>query len=82
LVTSLLTNPGNRKQHFVRSGASTIMAILYDYPTTTSAHDKDIDDMERSIYWSKRISVAGTFLVEFFPWMLHIPQRLGILYYF
>src|SRR5579863_10545568 len=75
LVTSLLTNPEDRKRHFMRAGASTIMAILYDYPTLASAHDKAIDDIERNLQWSKQASNFGSFLVESFPWMLHIPQR-------
>ena len=75
LVTSLLTNPEDIKQHFMRAGASTIMAILYDYPTLASAHDKAIEDIERNIHWSKQASVVGAFLVEYFPWMLHIPER-------
>jgi cytochrome P450 len=75
LVTSLLTNPEDRKQHFMRAGASTIMAILYDYPTLASAHNKAIEDIERNLLCSKQATALGSFLVESFPWMLHIPQR-------
>jgi hypothetical protein len=75
LVTSLLTNPEDIKQHFVRAGASTIMAILYDYPTLPSAHNKAIEDIERNLHWSKQASASVSFLIETFPWMLHIPQR-------
>ena len=75
LVASLLTSPDDRKQHFMRAGASLIMAILYDYPTLAPAHDKAIDEIERSIQWSKHTSAFGSFLVDSFPWMLHIPQR-------
>jgi hypothetical protein len=82
LVTSLLTNPDDRKQHFVRAGASLIMAILYDYPTLAPTLDKAIDDVERSVQWSKRTSTIGAFFVDSFPWMLHIPQRYRIICYF
>jgi hypothetical protein len=75
LVTSLLTNPEDRKQHFMRAGASMIMAVLYDYPTLSSAHDKAIEDIERSIRSTIEATRIGSSLVEFFPWMLHIPQR-------
>jgi len=75
LVTSLLTNPEDRKQHFMRAGASTIMAILYDYPTLASAHDKAIEDIDRNIQFIAEATRIGSSLVEFFPWMLHIPQR-------
>jgi hypothetical protein len=75
LVTSLLTNPEDRKQHFMRAGASTIMAILYDYPTLASAHDKAIEDIDRNIQFITEAMRIGSSLVEFFPCMLHIPQR-------
>ena len=78
LVTSLLTNPSDRKKHFMRAGASTIMAILYDYPTLASAHDKAIEDIDRNIHWNTQATAFGSFLVESFPWMLHIPQRHGL----
>ena len=74
LVTSLLTNPEDRKKHFMRAVASTIMAILYDYPTLASVHDNAIEDIERNLHWSKQASTFGSFLVEFLPWMLYIPQ--------
>jgi len=75
LVTSLLTNPRDKKQHFLRAGASTIMAILYDYPTLSSAHDKAIEEIGNSVQRSVRTASLGSTLVEFLPWMLHIPQR-------
>ena len=75
LVTSLLTTPEDRQKQFTRAGTSTIMAILYDYPTLASVHDKAIEDSEKNIHWSKQASAFGFFLVESFPWMLYIPQR-------
>jgi cytochrome P450 len=75
LVTSLLTNPEDRRQHFTRVGASTVMAILYDYQTVASVHDKAIEDIERNIQFLTEATRIGSSLVEFFPWMLHIPQR-------
>jgi hypothetical protein len=75
LVTSLLTNPKDRNQHFLRAGASTIMAILYDYPTLPSAHERAIEEIGNSVQQSARAASLGSTLVEFLPWMLHIPQR-------
>jgi len=74
LVTSLLTNPEDRQKHFMRAGASTIMAILYNYPTLASVHDKAIEDVEKNLHWSKQAAAFGSFLVDSFPWMLYIPQ--------
>jgi len=75
LVASLLTNPSDRKEHFLRAGASTIMAILYDHPTLPSAHEKAIEEIGDSTQRSARAASLGSTLVEFLPWMLHIPQR-------
>jgi len=75
LATSLLRNPKDRKQHFIRAGASTIMAILYDYPSIPSEHDDAIEEIDRSIQWTVQAAGLGTSLVEFLPWMVYIPQR-------
>ena len=75
LVTSLLNNPQDIKSHFMRAGASTIMAILYDYPSLPSEHDKSIEQIERSVRWSTQAANLGSSLVEVLPWMLYIPQR-------
>ena len=75
LATSLLKNPKDRRQHFVRAGASAIMAILYDYPSLASEHDKSIKEIDINVQWIVEAANPGTFLVEFLPWMLYIPQR-------
>ena len=74
LVSALLSNPESREQHFQRTAASAIMSITYDYPTLASSQDKVVQDMDRSLHWAAR-AAAGTSLVEFFPWMVHVPQR-------
>jgi hypothetical protein len=78
LVSALLTNPENRNKHFLRAGASTIMAILYDYPTLLTEHDKAVEDIDRLTHRGTRALASGSFLVELFPWMIHIPQRSRI----
>jgi hypothetical protein len=77
LVSSLLMPSSNLKQdrHFKRLAASTIMSIVYDYPTIMSEHDQAVENVER---YNDRISHAatmGTYLVDIFPWMKHIPER-------
>jgi hypothetical protein len=79
LVSALLANPENREQHFQRTAASAIMSITYDYPTLTSGKDKAVQDIDRILNWASRATV-GTSLVEFFPWMIHIPQRSTFLH--
>ena len=73
-VSALLESPENLEQHIQRTAASTIISITYGYPTLTSGQDKAIQDMNRQIHWAAQ-AAAGNSLVEFFPWMIHVPQR-------
>ncbi|SRR5258708_16768034 len=74
LASGLLAIPEKRDQHFQRAVASTMMSILYDFPTFTSTQDNAVQDTSRALNSSLR-AVAGTSLVEFFPWMIYVPQR-------
>lgn len=76
LASALLNKPENRDQHFQRAVASTIVSILYDFPTLTSKQDDAVQDVSRALNSSLRAAV-GTSLVEFFPWMVYIPQRVA-----
>jgi hypothetical protein len=77
LVLSLLTPSVSLDldKQLRRLSASTILSILYDYPTITSEHD---DILERIEDYNLRLSKAvtpGSYFVDMFPWMLHIPER-------
>ncbi len=53
------------------------MSILYDYPTLETENDKIVKEI---FAFTDRVSMAvapGAYLVELFPWMLHIPERLA-----
>ena len=78
MVSALLTNPENRDQHIQRASASAIMSITYDYPTLASGKDKAVQDMDKLIHEVTR-AVIGSTLVEFFPWMRHVPRRLRVI---
>ena len=83
LVSALLTNSpsSERSKHFQRAGTSVVMSILYDYPTLMSEHDATIKEIDN---YNKRAAYAampGNFLVEFFPWMMYIPERLYVSYF-
>ncbi|SRR6266849_7872485 len=79
LVSSLLTPSTDLKQdrHFKRFAASSIMSIVYGYPTIMSEHDDAVEKIEK---YDDRLSQAltmGSYFVDIFPWMKHIPERLG-----
>jgi cytochrome P450 len=77
LVSSLLTPSADLKQdkHFKRLAASAIMSVVYDYPTVVSEQDHTIEIIE--IYNDRVIHAMamGSYLVDIFPWMNHIPER-------
>ncbi len=83
LVSSLLTPSADLKQdrHFKRVAASTVMSILYDYPTVLSDHDHAVEKIEKH---NERLSHSlsmGSYFVDMFPWMKHIPERLRLLFF-
>ena len=77
LVSSLLMPSSNLKQdrHFKRLATSTIMSIVYDYPTIMSEHDHAVDKIERYIDRTSDAAGMGSYFVDIFPWMKHIPER-------
>ena len=51
------------------------MSILYDYPTLENEND---DILTKIHAFNDRLSAAsapGAYLVELFPWMIHIPEK-------
>jgi len=77
LVSSLLRNSANHKQdgHFKRLAASTIMSIVYDYPTILSDHDHAVEGVEKFNDHFARTLTMGSYFVDIFPWMKYIPAR-------
>ncbi len=86
LTSSLLMPSTDRKRdvnhegHFRRMATSTIMSILYDYPTIMSEHDHAVEGIERFIDHISHALIMGSYFVDIFPWMKHIPERYSCLY--
>jgi hypothetical protein len=74
VAAGMLENPDASDKHILRSSASATMSVLYDYPLENE-HDKNFTGIHAFV---DRMSVAaapGAYLVELFPWMIHIPAR-------
>jgi len=56
------------------------MSILYDYPTIMSEHDHAVEGIERFIDHISHALIMGSYFVDIFPWMKHIPERYSCLY--
>ena len=76
LASSLLRPSANHKQdgHFKRMAASTILSIVYDYPTVLSDHDYAVEGIEKYIGHLVQVVAMGSY-VDIFPWMNYIPAR-------
>ncbi|KAH9071052.1 cytochrome P450 [Lactarius deliciosus] len=77
LASALLANSGALEKHFQRAAASATMTILYDYPTLETENDKNLKEILVYAERQSTMNAPGAYLVELFPWMLHIPERFA-----
>ena len=80
LASSLVASSGDvdLPKQFHRTGASTIMSIVYDYPTLESENDPAVKNIEDFMLRICDAMKPGRYLVNIFPWMMYIPERFGI----
>ena len=62
---------------FHRATTSSILSILYDLPTVSSADDSTVTTINKFVEQMVDYANPGNYLVEFFPWMLYIPSSLA-----
>ena len=81
LASSLLSPSAGEKleKQLQRVTASTILSIVYDYPTLKSIDDPTLMKIEDYVLRLSHAAMPGSYFVNIFPWMLHIPERFGIL---
>ena len=75
LACDCLVKPAQWDKHLRRAAASTIMSVVYSYPPITSEEDHTLDVVNDFADRIARAALPGTYWVEFFPWMRHIPSR-------
>ncbi len=56
------------------------MSIVYDYPTIMSEHDHAVEGIEKFIDRLSHALTVGSYFVDIFPWMKHIPERYSRLF--
>ena len=74
LASAMSENPNALDKHIQRSSASATMSILYDYPTLEN-EDETLTNIHAFIDRLSAATAPGAYLVELFPWMIHIPER-------
>ena len=60
-----------------RAAASTVLSIVYDLPSVSSIDDPAVAKIHEFTDVGKDYGNPGNYLVEFFPWMKHIPSSLA-----
>ena len=80
LASSILSSSAGLDlgKQFYRLAASTILSIVYDYPTLHSNNDPILKKVEDYVLHSSQAASPGTFYVDMFPWMMYIPERSWI----
>ena len=74
-ASDMLDKPAQWDTHFRRTVASATLSIVYGHLTLTSEQDHIVQTMNN---FSERLFNAilkGAHLVEFFPWLRHLPSR-------
>lgn len=81
LASALLASPRAQDlvKHIQRTAASSTMSMLYDYPTLETENDKTLSDIHAFIARLSIAAVPGAYLVEVFPWMMHIPETFVLI---
>ncbi|KAH9975165.1 cytochrome P450 [Russula compacta] len=77
LTSTILENADVLDKHFKSTSASAMMSILYNYPTIEKEHDNTLAEIHAFVSRVTTASAPGAHLVEFFPWMTHIPERFA-----
>jgi hypothetical protein len=76
LASDLLARPARWDQHFRRATASTVLSVFYGYPTLKSEKDPIFKAINNFTERLVKAAFMGAHLVQFFPWMRHLPSRL------
>lgn len=77
LASSMLREPNNWDKHFRRTAASSVMSVVYDTPIVESEQDPAVKSINNFMARLTRALLPGSHFVEFFPWMVHIPNRFA-----
>ena len=71
----LLAEPSQWNRNFRRTAASVSLSVIYGYPPLTSDEDhvvQVINNFTACLFYAVNM---GAHLVEFFPWLRHLPSR-------
>ena len=70
----LLAEPAQLDRNFRRTAASVSLSIVYGYPTLASDQEQVVRVINNFTSRLFLAVITGAYLVEFFPWMRHLPS--------
>ena len=76
LACDFLDEPARWDRHHRRTAASVTLTIVYGHPTLSSEQDhifRAVNNFAERLF--NAASPAGGHLVEFLPWLRHLPSR-------
>ena len=71
----MLVGPARWDQHFRRAAASTTLSVLYGHPTLKSDQHHIVKAINGFAVRLFTAAYMGAHLVQFFPWLRHVPSR-------
>lgn len=77
LTNALLDNPISWEKHIRRAAASFIISLVYDIPYISDEKDPRIKHINDFVGRLVASASPGAHFVEFFPWMLYLPNWLA-----
>ncbi|KAH9021017.1 cytochrome P450 [Lactarius pseudohatsudake] len=77
LALALMKNPSAPGRHFHRHTWSIMLSVNYDLPPVESEDDPCLVGIENHVRRFMREMHPGTRLVEYFPWLKYVPDRLA-----
>jgi hypothetical protein len=75
LACDWLAEPTRWDKHLRRAAASMILSVLYGFSTITSEQNHIVEAINDFAWRIFRAGYPGAHLVEFFPWMQHVPSK-------
>ena len=74
---SILGDLGKLATPRCRAAASTVLSVVYDLPPVLLVDDPTVAKINNFVDIGIDFAHPGNYLVEFFPWMKHIPSPLA-----
>ncbi|KAF8589046.1 cytochrome P450 [Ramaria rubella] len=73
LVKTLLKDPAACEEHILRAASSSILSTIYGWPPLRSEGDQVVQRINDVIHQLAEAALPGAYMVEVFPFMLHLP---------